>query len=262
MFKRGYSIVAILMVALVILVSVSSVPLYSISPMSTHEDNYFVSGKDDVLFKMSIKYNLIYPFSSGLYFAYTETAFWNIYDKSSPFREFNHNPEIFYMVEENNNLFGDSDLSFIDYITFGLYEHKSNGRDDIYSRSLDRSYIEVQCSTGNYYNIGLRLKVFAYYDSLRGNEDLPRYVGYTESELFLKVNSKNTDELLLYKIYIKGAPSSDFRKGWIDIGFVSPIISAHLQPRIFINIFHGYGESLVDYNKRITNIRCGLMFVP
>jgi len=70
------------------------------------------------------------PFYTYLLFIYNQKAFWNIYEDSSPFKDINYNPTIGFgkLVFLNNNLSGFLSL---------MYEHESNGRDSIYSRSWD-----------------------------------------------------------------------------------------------------------------------------
>jgi len=225
-----------------------------------YKDNYIIGSQDDLKFLVSVKYNLFYPFNSGIYAAYSETAWWDIYKESSPFREFNHNPEVFWRVDEGNNLFGDSLLSYVDYIQIAPYEHKSNGRDGEVSRGLDRYYAQIQGSIGDVINAGFNLKIWNYYHLAEENKDLKTYNGYGEGELFVKIKSGTVQYLDKEKLYIKGGIGTDPEKYWYEVGLMVRIITTHIQPRFYIQYYNGYGEELVNYNKKDQQVRAGFIF--
>lgn len=217
--------------------------------MSPHKDNYFVAGGDDAKFQVSAKYNILYPVSIGWYIAYTELAFWDIYEPSAPFREFNHNPETFWQY---------TDLAVVDFIRVGFYEHKSNGQAGIYSRGFDRGYGEIQLSGGDEYNIGLRGKAWHYYKTSAKNKDIDEYLGNFEAEVFIRLMSTTTDGLEKARIYVKGGGRYDY-KGWVEAGLVTRIITSYIQPKLFIQGYYGYAQDLVDYNKKEYQVRGGLV---
>ncbi len=82
-----------------------------------YKDMFFVSGiplnhrvtdnTADALFQISIRQRLTksyFPFNSFLYLTYNQRSFWNIYAKSSPFRDTNYNPGIgfgAYLISDN-----------------------------------------------------------------------------------------------------------------------------------------------------------------
>jgi len=235
--------------------------LYAETSIRPHKENYFIAGEDDVKFHISLKVNLLYPSATGLYFAYSEKAFWNIYDNSAPFREFNHNPEVFYMLEQNNNIFGNSDLWIIDHIILAPYEHISNGKDGEASRGLDRYYGEIQISIGEIWNSGIRAKVFNFYKTSSKNKDIDQYIGHYEGEFFIRRLCSNDPNISFHKLYIKGGTDDNFKRGWVESGLIVTLLSDIIQPKLFINVFSGYCESLIDYNKKDTQIRAGLLFM-
>jgi phospholipase A1 len=111
------------------------------SSFSAHKDNYFLTGvpinaeinrnSADIKYQVSFKQRLSSkPFLGGFfpYLMYTQKAFWDIYASSKPFSEINFNPGIamvrpFYLKGGR--------------LTYGTisFEHESNGRDSIYSRT-------------------------------------------------------------------------------------------------------------------------------
>lgn len=228
------------------------------SPVSIHEPNYFLFGgpDDQVKFKYSIQYNMIYD-SKLWYIAFSQESWWKLYDKSEPFYENNYNPETFLMFNNNDNCF-DADLGNIDFIRLGLYEHKSNGKDGDDSRGQDKYYIESQISYGDVYNIGARLKVFGYYHLAKENKDLPHYQGYYEAEFFAQIKSKTVKYLDKEKVYVKFG--SSLSRGWVEYGARVRLVTSKIQPYLYVQGYYGYNESMIDYNKKENAIRIGLEF--
>ena len=116
---------------------------------STHsfgilKDNYIITGTNlnkqinttnaDVKYQISFRQrfsNSYLPFNTFVFISYTQKSFWNIYKKSSPFRDTNFNPGIGfgrYLISDENNYMGS---------VFLQLEHESNGKDSIQSRSWD-----------------------------------------------------------------------------------------------------------------------------
>ena len=157
---------------------------------STHsfgilKDNYFITGfplnqqineeNADVKYQISFRQrftNSYLPFNTFVFITYTQKSFWNIYKKSSPFRDTNFNPGIGfgrYLISDDNNYMGSIFLQL---------EHESNGKDSIQSRSWD--YASV---SGKYYfneRLFFRAKVWLPLVLLMDNTntDLITYKGY------------------------------------------------------------------------------------
>jgi len=229
-----------------------------LSPISIHEPNYFLFGgpEDQVKFKISVQYNMIYN-SKLWYVAYSQESWWKLYEYSSPFYENNYNPETFLLFKNNDNCF-DANMGFIDFVRIGLYEHKSNGRDGKDSRGQDKYYIESQVSYGDVYNFGARLKLFGYYHIAEENKDLAHYQGYYETEFFMQLRSKSVKYLDKEKVYVKFG--SSLSKGWIEYGARIRLVTSRIQPYLYIQGYYGYNENMIDYNKKENAIRIGLGF--
>lgn len=231
------------------------------SPMQIYKPNYIIAGdkEDQVKFQISAKYNLIYPSETGLWVAYTQKAFWNLYEDSSPFWEFNHEPELFYIFESKKNMFG-VDTGFLDYIQLSPIYHRSNGRDGLESRGMNLYYGEIQVSVGKVYNLGLTAKAFNYYGKSSKNKDIEQYLGYGEGELFFQLKSKNVNYFDKEKIYIRGGGNHESKKGWVEGGLKVRLLTTLFQPFLYVQVFHGYGEAMVNYNGKDTAVRVGLTF--
>ncbi|HVT37264.1 MAG TPA: phospholipase A [Nevskiaceae bacterium] len=204
----------------------------------------------EVEFQISLKQRVL---DSNLYFGYTQKSFWQMYNKheSSPFRESNYNPEVFYRFTPDPvryNHFG---------ADFGL-EHESNGRDVPYSRSWNRLYFAPFQAKGKYlaylkvwYRLPEHSKTSPSDSGGDDNPDIARYYGYTELHLQREFGGGQQVWAML-----RGNPGTG--KGAISLNYSIPN-SSHSMIWC-LNMWHGYGESLIDYNHSITRVGLGLMF--
>lgn len=245
-------------------------------PLKIYEPIYFITGdkQDQVKWQISFKYALFYPFNTGFFVSYTETALWYLYDESSPFKDINHNPNIFWMIESKNNIFNNIDLGVVDYVVICPADHKSNGRDGEESRSVNRSFLQTQLSVGSRVNIGLNLKLYYYYNVSSKNKDYYDYVGTGESELFIQLRNER-GFLDRERIYVKGGVGGTYlgnktddygnklgwnkNKYWVESGLSVRLISAKIQPFLFVQYYYGYGEFMLSYNTKVDHaIRAGI----
>ncbi|MCP4971566.1 MAG: phospholipase A [Arcobacter sp.] len=78
-------------------------------------------------FQISLKkpiYHNLFGINETINFGYTQTSWWQIYDKSSPFRETNYKPEIFIKIP-----YGEKDNNLLKGFKFSLL-HEYNGQKD------------------------------------------------------------------------------------------------------------------------------------
>ncbi|MCG8335359.1 MAG: phospholipase A [Proteobacteria bacterium] len=214
--------------------------------------------------ELLIQFSFKKQFYKALYFGFTYKAFWQIYDvnHSRSFRDQNYNPEAFLEF---------TDLWEMDVFRLGLAEHESNGEKQYYdengevinhSRTWDRSYLYVWENFGEYFGLGLKVWVVtsarseetqAFYHD---NADMQYYMG--SGEIYASIGSYPTVLTLMW------------RKGWKD-GTETTKIEARIPiyhiidmedtgHDIYVQYFSGYGDSLIDYNRKITKIALGVSF--
>jgi outer membrane phospholipase A len=238
-------------------------------PMSLYKENYFAFGDKDanVKFQISAKYNVFYPSSTGIYFAYTQRSKWALgQEPSSPFKESNYMPEVFYKLESKNNIFGNIDLKLIDYIQLSPIYHCSNGRDGEESRSMNTSYGQIQISVGEKYNFGINAKYFRWYQK----KELEKYLGHYETDIFFKFKSTNIFLLDKEELHFKfgGYEKADYNSwdnekktyGWYTVEGRFRIFTTIIQPQIFIQYYNGYAQWLINYYEKEKSLRIGLVF--
>lgn len=224
--------------------------------LSTHKPFYLlpatwarnVPGQDvEFVFQISAKQKL---FASNWYFGYTQKSFWQLYDqeRSRPFRETNYNPELFYRWTPDP----------VRWKHWGAdigIEHESNGQDLPESRSWNRLYIapfQAKGRTLRYLKFWYRLPEDRKDDEFdpKGddNPDIYRFYGYVEGQVQRQLDSGGLAHLML-----RGNPSTG--KGAVMLHYSWPSSDGYVF--YLLSAFHGYGESLIDYNRSITRIGFG-----
>jgi outer membrane phospholipase A len=192
------------------------------------------------------------PRENGVFFGYRQRLFWDLGRKSSPFRNVEYMPEIFYLVPA-------TPLS--DRVTIGGQagaRHESNGRDGTASRSLNTLYIQPVATVpvgGLSLTVGPRL--WAYVGSLEDNPDIRRYRG--NSGLFAELGRADG-----WRLTTNSRINPGSGKGAVDALLSYPldqIVDTNLNLYVFGQGFVGYGENLLDYDRRATRLRIGVGFV-
>ncbi len=203
----------------------------------------------EIKFQLSIKIPLMHDLfrsGDGLYAAYTQKTFWQAYNKriSSPFRDTNYNPELFYRTPFSAQI---SALS-LHALAVG-FEHESNGRADPLSRSWNRIYGVASSSVGD---INLMLKLWwripepAAKDN---NPDILNYLGNSELYGYYKRDGHT------FGVMFRPAWRGGFKSA-VQLDWSFPLFG---NVQGYVQWFNGYGESLIDYNHYNNTIGIGVM---
>jgi phospholipase A1 len=198
-------------------------------------------------FQISVK-TKVYQFDNlaSLWFGYTQTSHWQIYngDTSRPFRENNYEPEISLMAPAHLNILP----------TFKLYgltlDHQSNGQSLPLSRSWNRAILNLGFEKDNWV---VMLRPWYRIPETKADDDNPdisNYVGRGDLQITRKWDEQEFNLMLRHSL--KTGSNSH---GAMQFDWTFPIIH-HL--RGFVQIFDGYGESLIDYNHRSTYAGVGV----
>ena len=211
----------------------------------------------EIVFQVSLKMKIARDFEGtggNLYTAYTNRSWWQAYnsDRSSPFRETNHEPELFLHFDTDFNVLGLRSSTVI----LGV-SHQSNGQGGDLSRSWNRIYLNLVLEKGRmavsvkpWYRIPEEKKRYPEDPSGDDNPDIGHFMGHGELG-FLFAHRKNTFTLMF---------RNNFRadnKGAVGMGWSYPLSS---KIKGYLRVFDGYGESLIDYNHRTTRIGLGFLF--
>ena len=154
--------------------------------VSAHEPIYFLVGTEPEYskFQISLKYRFMnpegnwtkrYPWLQGFYMAYTQTSFWDLASESKAFEDTSYKPEFFYR-SSNIDVIGHRVTNFF---LQGGYQHESNGRGGLDSRSKDMVYIQpvfIFYQESSQLGLGVFPRIWAYLAN--EDKDLIDYRGY------------------------------------------------------------------------------------
>lgn len=196
----------------------------------------------------------IFGLNERYYVAYTQQAFWQLYIDSSPFRESLYSPEAFaeFPIEDEDSILR------LRSLTFG-YTHESNGQPNTEGITFSTEQTLHNLSRSiNYLYVTLRTQhealisdftLIAPISDLSDNPDIMDYRGYAKV--------KFTYFLRQHMFTLMGRGNFSTFKGAMEGTYSYPLIK---DTNLYIKIFNGYGESLIDYNNNFTKYSIGFSF--
>ncbi|MBN8443551.1 MAG: phospholipase A [Thauera sp.] len=244
--------------------SASSAPAQP-SALGFHEPMYFLVGGHDprsARFQFSFRYRLFddqgvvaesFPVARGLYFGFTQTSLWDLASDSKPFRDSSFRPSLFYRW-----MLSDPDDGGWVALSGG-YEHESNGKSGVDSRSIDTLFLRAEAryyfDDGRTY-FGVAPKLWTYLDK-EDNPDIASYRGY--GELGLRLG--RDDGLMLTTLLRRG--TDDKNGAQIDLSYpLRESVFSGVGAFLHLQYFTGYGETLIDYRaSRSSQFRVGFSLV-
>lgn len=197
-------------------------------------------------FQLSVKTRLwsgVFGTRANFYAAYTNTSWWQAYnkDESSPFRETNHQPELFFDIPLAFRFAGWE----LANLTLGA-EHSSNGRSGEFSRTWNRVY--SQLSFSNKYN-QIHIKPWVSVSDIEDNPDIEEFRGRVQ------ISGEHIIGEHDFNWRLQNTLDSNNRTS-IETDWSFPI-NGRNDMKFFIQYFEGYGESLIDYDLKARRIGVG-----
>jgi phospholipase A1 len=211
-----------------------------------HGDRDAIETSFQISFKKDIVRN-ISPIGFDIGIAFTQSAWWQLYAYSNPFRETNYAPE-FYV---NFPFHRESDDAGVFFRGIKIAAaHKSNGQGDGNNRSWNRLYVESPISIKGFLFIPRVWWSFVGIGNDFSEKDIPRYMGICDLTI---LSHWNNHVLRLY-----GRSNFNLRniKAALQVDYTYPISSTGFY--FYLQYFLGYGESLIDYDKPVNKIGTGL----
>ena len=196
----------------------------------------------------------------SLWFGYTQQSYWQLFSPeiSRPFRTTDHEPELVYIYPHQIALPGGWN-----YRLSGLgLVHQSNGQSDPLSRSWNRTYLMGAAEKELGPDSSLRLQA-RIWDRLResapndNNPGIENYIGRGELTANWQINKANTVGVTL-RHSLRSEARGSTRVDWTMAPAGSP---SYTGLRYHVQLFSGYGDSLLDYNKRRNVLSVGLSLV-
>ncbi|EIX0241984.1 phospholipase A [Campylobacter coli] len=230
--------------------------------ISSYKMNYFLpfaysfgslggeNRKTEMKFQLSIKKRLfedLLGLGEKYYVGYTQTSWWQNYKHSSPFRETNYQPEFFVDIPLHFE-----DYKFLNNLRVGIL-HESNGKGDenLESRSWNRIYAS---SVFLYQRFLFVPRIWYRIPENSKDDDNPEIthymgnfdinIGYLGNDYFINLMLRNNLDFHDNK----GAVQVDIGYDIFDNGIYW-----------YLQYFNGYGESLIDYNKRLQRLSTGFL---
>lgn len=203
-------------------------------------------------FQLSIKFPLfvsLFNDTMDIYAAYTNRSFWQVYNKdiSSPFRETNHEPEAWVQFHPGWEFLGFKNT----WNSFG-FNHQSNGQGGVLSRSWNRLFAWFTVERDN-----LAMSFKPWYripEDIEDNDnpDITDYLGHFE------LSASYLWKEHVFSIMSRNNLESGFERGAIELSWSFPLGN---WPYVkgYVQYFNGYGESLIDYNRRSNRIGVGVL---
>ena len=230
-----------------------------------HDSVYFIYGPDAPVakFQFSFKYRLINLGEPGgedlhrrtLQFGYTQRSLWDIENESSPFYDTSYIPSLFFESLASS----DHDGGWFTWLGWqGGYQHESNGRDGVDSRSLDTLFVRPGLAIGplDGWHLIFSPRFWSYIGGLDDNSRIKDYRGYAE---WMVTIGKNDGPSLTYTGW--AGKGFDHFTTQLDLTIPLRFKVVDFATFLLIQYYNGYGESLLDYDRRSETVRAGISLV-
>lgn len=219
--------------------------------LSAHEPAYFLVGTRNGLnarYQLSFKYRIFdkesspaqwWPALGQLQFGYTQTATWDLGVDSKPFHDTSYRPTLFWQKRLDNS------ENMPRYLRAG-FEHESNGRDGANSRSVNLAYVQPawRADFADDKSLIFAPRFYSYLDKT-DNPDITHFRGY--ADWLLRYGDEN--EWVLSSRVRVGSGGHSSTQFDLSLPFRKPLF-ARTGGFVHLQLFSGYGETLLDYNQR------------
>ena len=207
--------------------------------------------KLQVSMRSKILENALLP-GADLWVAYTQQSTWQLWNHaaSAPFRDTNFQPELIYVMP-TPAAWQSLPLGWKWRMSQAGLVHQSNGQPDVLSRSWNRVYGLLGLENGNVTaSIRLENRLEKSSNQSDDNPDIIHYLGRYETQLTWSPGRSTA--ALLWRPSLSG-------RGSVQLDWTYPVFNDRPDGlRWYTQAFHGYGETLLDYNFKQTSLGVGL----
>jgi phospholipase A1 len=194
--------------------------------------------KSEAVYQLSLKTKLwenVFGDNGDLWTGYTQTSHWQVYNGkiSRPFSETNYEPELTLAFRTDYDVLGWNGrlLGF-------TINHQSNGQSQPLSRSWNRAMLNVGFEREGW-SVMLR-PWWRIHDDNDDNPDISDYVGRGDVQI-VRV-WRGHEFALMLRHSLRGGDRS---RGAAQFDWAFPLVG---ELRGHLQLFRGYGQSLIDYN--------------
>lgn len=232
--------------------------------LSVYEPVYFIVGGDGGLnakFQISFRYRLFdgegrlarkLPWMDDLYLSFSQTSLWDLNELSKPFTDTSYRPRLFFANYDLGRMWDGR-------VRLGLEAgvgHESNGKDGEDSRSFNMLYARPMLTFGNPDGLRFYLAPLIHnYVADHENSDLDDYRG--NIDWLIGGGSKGG---LDFWATLRKGDRSNFGSLELNASYpLSKLSGGDLNGWIMLQYFNGYGESLLDYSRKLeSQLRLGI----
>ncbi len=207
-----------------------------------------ISGQTaDIKFQYSVRASLfrdLWGLKFDFFIGFTQRSFWNIYAYSSPIYDNTYMPGIYTYFPITNKATG----KVTNDILYG-YEHRSNGRDDLLSRSVNYGFVTYT----HYFPCNLNLQATlrfgdGYYGDTRTWEVMNRYFGYVNLSAMYTTPKKTFDFM------VNVAPIYNRNIANITAEASVRLSRKYGNPYFFVQYHRGYDDACRDILTDIPDV--------
>jgi phospholipase A1 len=238
--------------------SVNTVPD---SPTAGHTGTYQPYNTTETRIQLSVRTKVAQGLLTGgdpnrldsVWFSYSQQSYWQLFnnDLSRPFRATDHEPELTYIFPVDTALKGGWRLRYLGVSA----NHQSNGQSLPLSRSWNRVIARAGMEYGNTFAINASLWQRMPEDAATDdNPEISDLVGRAELAGAWNINPDNT-LLMTVRHSLQANANGSIRLSWLRKVSTS---SDRSGLRFHTEIFSGYGDTLLDYNRKRTVLSMGL----
>lgn len=200
------------------------------------------------------------PFKrDSIWFGYSQQSNWQLFsgDLSRPFRTTDHEPELIYIYPTDVAL----PLGWrLRYSGISL-NHQSNGQPLPLSRSWNRTMVLAGMEKGQTFHVNGKL----WYrtpdgDGIDDNPDIADLIGRAELTGVWNVNPDNALSLTV-RHSLRAQANGSLKLEWLRKLGDSGFDGSNSGLRFHSQLFSGFGDSLIDYNRRRTVLSVGVSLV-
>jgi phospholipase A1 len=201
-------------------------------------------------FQLSLKTKIwqgVFGDAGDLWVGYTQSSRWQVYNAqaSRPFRETDYEPEALLVFDTHYQVLG------WDGRLFGIgVDHQSNGRGDPLSRSWNRVIADFGFERPGW---TIMFRPWWRIPEARSDDDNPdisNYMGRADVQIIHEWHGQEFGMMLRHSLRGGSESHGAARFTW------SFPIAGNL--RGYMELFKGYGESLIDYNHNATYFGVGV----
>jgi phospholipase A1/A2 len=205
------------------------------------------------------------PLRDSLWVGYTQQSYWQLFNGgiSRPFRSTDHEPELIYLMPT----FAALPAGWAFRMGGVGLVHQSNGQTLPLSRSWNRAYLlaaaDKIASNGDRFTLSARIwRRLPEKADKDDNPDISNYIGRAELAGRWSFDTGTPTEKTNHTLglTLRHALRKD-GNGSVRLEYLRSIGKPDTGLRLHVQLFSGYGDSLVDYNRKRNVLTIGLSLV-